>query len=38
MKDQRGSTTLSLTSTVDGGGWLTPRPDCFTPGEDSRYP
>ena len=26
-------TTLSLNSTLDGGGWLTPRPGHFTPGK-----
>ena len=28
------SSTLSLTSALDGGGWPTPRPDRFTPGND----
>jgi hypothetical protein len=28
------STTLSLTSALDGGGWPTPRPGRFTPGND----
>ena len=32
------STTLSLTSALDGCGWLTPRPGHFTPGKDARYP
>ena len=32
------SSTLSLTSTLDGSGWLTPRPGRFTPGKQSRYP
>jgi hypothetical protein len=32
------SSTLSLTSALDGGGWLTPRPDRFTSGKDTRYP
>jgi len=27
----RHSSTLSLTSALDGGWWLTPRPGCFTP-------
>ena len=31
---QRYSSTLSLTSAVDGGGWSTPRPGSFTPGKD----
>jgi hypothetical protein len=31
------SSTLSLTSMLDGGGWLTPRPGRFTPGEENRY-
>ena len=30
----RYSTTLSLTSALDGGGWSTPRPSRFTPGND----
>ena len=28
------SSTLSLTSALDGGGWSTPRPGRFTPGKD----
>jgi len=28
------SSTLPSTSTLDGGGWSTPRPGCFTPGKD----
>ena len=28
------SSTLSLTSALDWGGWSTPRPGRFTPGED----
>ena len=28
------SSTLSLTSALDGGGWLTPRLCHFTPGKD----
>ena len=28
------SSTLSLTSAQDGGGWSTPRPGRFTPGKD----
>jgi len=31
------SSTLSLTSTLGEGGWLTPRPDHFTPGKETRY-
>jgi hypothetical protein len=37
MKAQRGSrdsSTLSLTSALDGGGWSTPRPGRFTPGNN----
>jgi hypothetical protein len=37
-KAQRGSRdiyTLSLTSALDRGRWSTPRPGCFTPGNDS---
>jgi hypothetical protein len=30
----RYSSTLSLTSALDGGGWSTPRPGRFTPGND----
>jgi hypothetical protein len=30
--------TLSLTSALDGGGWSTPYPGRFTPGEEARYP
>ena len=32
--EQRYSSTLSLTSAADAGGWLTPRPGHFTPGTD----
>jgi hypothetical protein len=32
--EYRYSTTLSLTSALDGGGWSTPRPGRFTPGND----
>jgi len=28
---------LSLTSALDGSVWLTPRPGCFSPGEEIRY-
>jgi hypothetical protein len=39
MKAQRGSrgidsSTISLTSALDGGGWSTPRPGRFTPRND----
>ena len=37
-EEQRYSSTLSLTSALDGGGWLKPRPSCFTPGKETRYP
>ena len=30
----RYRSTFSLTSALDGGGWLTPRPGRFTPGND----
>ena len=30
----RYSSTLSLTSALDGGGWITPRSGRFTPGKD----
>jgi len=37
-KTQRGeekyNSTPSLTSALDAGGWLTPRPGRFTPGKD----
>jgi len=29
-----GASTPSLTSTLDGSGWSTPRPGRFTPGKD----
>jgi hypothetical protein len=32
------SSTLSLTSALDGGGWLTPHPCRFTPGKETQYP
>ena len=34
----RYGSTLSLTSVLDGGEWLTPRPGRFTPRKESRYP
>jgi hypothetical protein len=34
----RYSSTLSLTSALDGGAWLTPRPSHFTAGKVTRYP
>jgi hypothetical protein len=37
-EEQRYRSTLSLTSTLDGGGWLTPSSGCFTPGKEIRYP
>ena len=36
--EQRYSSPLSLTSALDGGGWLTPLPGRFTPGKEIRYP
>jgi hypothetical protein len=33
--EQRYSSALSLTSSVDGRGWSTPRPGRFTPGKDA---
>jgi hypothetical protein len=36
--EQRESSTLSLTSTLHGGGWLTPRPGRFTPEKETRFP
>ena len=32
------SSTLSLTSALDGGGWSTPHPGQFTPGKETGYP
>ena len=32
------SSTLSLTSALDGGGWLIPRSRSFDPGKETRYP
>ena len=34
---QRYSSILSLTSALDGGGWLTPRPGRLSPGKQTRY-
>ena len=34
----RDSSTLSLTSVLDRGGWLTPCPSRFTHGKDTWYP
>jgi hypothetical protein len=31
------SSTISLTSALDGGGWLAPRPGRFTPGKETLY-
>jgi hypothetical protein len=36
--EQNYSSTLSLTSALDVGVWLTPRPSRFTPKENTRYP
>jgi hypothetical protein len=35
--EERYSSTLSLTSALDEGGWSTPRPGRFTPGK-TQYP
>ena len=35
---QRYSSTISLTSALDGGGWFKPRPGNCTPGRESRNP
>ena len=32
------SSTISLTSALEGGGWLTPRPGRFIPVKQTRYP
>jgi hypothetical protein len=36
--EQRYSSTLSLTSALDGGRWSTPRPSRFTPAKENQYP
>jgi len=36
--EQRYSSTISLTSALDGGGWSTPCPGHFTPGKETCYP
>ena len=36
--EKRCSSTLFLTSGLDGGGWLTLRPGRFTLGKETRYP
>ena len=36
--EQSNSYTLPLTSAPNGGGWLRPRSDRFTPGKEFRYP
>jgi hypothetical protein len=36
--EQKYSSILSLTSVLDGSGWLTPCPGRFTPGKENRYP
>ena len=33
QREQRYSSTLSLTSALDRGGWITPQPDNFSPGK-----
>jgi hypothetical protein len=35
--DYRYSSTLSLTSAIDGSGWSTPRPGRSTPGKETSY-
>jgi hypothetical protein len=35
--EYRYSSTLSLTSALNGGGWLTSRPGRFTPGKETRH-
>ena len=37
-KEQTCSSTLSLTSALDGGVWLTPRPSRFTPAREIQCP
>jgi len=36
-KGEKYSSTLSLTSSLDRGGWSAPRPGRFTQGEETRY-
>ena len=36
--EQRYSSTLSVTSALDGGGSSKPCPDCFTPGKETHHP
>ena len=36
--EQKYSSTLQLTSALDGSGWSTPRPGQFSPGKEIRYP
>ena len=36
--EQKNSSTLSLTSELDGGGWSTPGPGRFEAGKNTRYP
>jgi hypothetical protein len=38
MGEYRYSSLLSLTSALNGGGLLMPRPGRFTPGKETRYP
>ena len=40
IKAQKGNkvVAVSLTSALDGDGWLTPRPGRYNPGKESRYP
>jgi hypothetical protein len=33
---EKYNSTLSLASALDVGGWLTPRPRCFTPGKETQ--
>ena len=37
-REQRCTSTLSLTLALDEGGWSTPRPGRFTPWKETRYP
>jgi hypothetical protein len=37
-EEWRYSSTVSLTSALDGGGWSTPRPGRFIPGKETRFP
>jgi hypothetical protein len=37
-EEQRNSSTIALTSALDGDEWLTPRPGRFALGKETRHP